>query len=126
MILKLKKILSTDLVKVTSLNSVATLVRMMTALISVKVVASKLHPEGVALLGQLTSFSMIFLSISGAGIKNGITKHVAQYSDSQKRYMLFLSTGFWIVFTLSCACGLVLIVGAPYFSREILKDAQYT
>jgi len=126
MLLKLKKILSTDLVKVTSLNSVATLVRMLTGLVSVKVVASRLHPEGIALLGQLTSFSMILLSISGAGIKNGITKHVAQYSSSEKRYMLFLSTGFWIVFTLSCACGLVLVIGAPYFSREILKDPQYT
>ena len=89
MLLKLKKILSTDLVKVTSLNSVATLVRMMTGLISVKVVASKLHPEGVALLGQLTSFSMIFLSISGAGIKNGITKNVRSIPDHKKDTCFF-------------------------------------
>jgi PST family polysaccharide transporter len=37
-----------------------------------------------------------------------------------------LSTGFWIIFTLSFLCGLVLIFGAGYFSRTILKDPQYT
>jgi len=125
MLLKLKKILSTDLVKVTSLNSVATLVRMLTGLISSKVVAIQLETEGMALLGQLTSFSMILLSISGAGIRNGVTKHVAQYADSPRRYELFLSTGFWIIFTLSSLCGLVLIFGANYFAVRILKDAHY-
>jgi O-antigen/teichoic acid export membrane protein len=125
MLLKLKKIFSTDLVKVTSLNGVATLVRMMTGLVSGKVVAIQLETGGMALLGQLTSFSMILLSISGAGIRNGITKHVAQYSDSRKRYELFLSTGFWIIFISSSLCGLVLIFGANYFAVRILKDAHY-
>jgi PST family polysaccharide transporter len=126
MLLKLKKIFTTDLVKVTSLNAVATLVRMLTGLVSVKVVAVELKPEGIALLGQLTSFSMILLSISGAGIRNGMTKHIAQYANSQKKIRLFLSTGFWIVLTLSIVCGLVVIIGAGYFSRTILKDPQYT
>jgi O-antigen/teichoic acid export membrane protein len=125
MLLKLKKIFTTDLVKVTSLNAVATMVRMLTGLVSVKVVAVKLEPEGVALLGQLTSFSMILLSLSGGGIRNGITKHVAQYAGSPNKYRLFLSTGFWITFTLSAICGLVLIFGADYFSRTILKDPEY-
>lgn len=125
MLLKLKKIFTTDLVKVTSLNAVATLVRMMTGLVSVKVVAVALKPEGIALLGQLTSFSMILLSISSGGIRNGITKHIAQYSGSPNKLRLFLSTGFWITLTLSVVCGLVLIVGAGYFSRTILKDPQY-
>lgn len=125
MLLKLKKILATDLVKVSSLNAVATMVRMMTGLISGKVVAVQLGAPGMALLGQLTSFSLILLSISGAGIRNGMTKHVAQYSESRKRYELFMSTGFWIIFMLSALCGLVLIFGAGHFSVSILKDPQY-
>ena len=40
MLLKLKKIFATDLVKVSSLNAVATLVRMLTGMISIKVVAN--------------------------------------------------------------------------------------
>jgi PST family polysaccharide transporter len=125
MLLKLKKILATDLVKVTSLNAVATFVRMMTGLISSKIVAVQLQTEGMALLGQLTSFSMILLSISGGGIRNGMTKHIAQYADSKRKYELFLSTGFWITFSLSALCGLVLIIGGPYFATRILRGAQY-
>ncbi|MBC7950080.1 MAG: O-antigen translocase [Chitinophagaceae bacterium] len=125
MLLKLKKIMATDLVKVSSLNAIATLVRMMTGVISAKVVAIELKPEGMALLGQLSSFSLLLLSISTGGIKNGITKYVAQYGDSVKKYSLFLSTGFWITFSLSVFCGLVLIFGAGYFSTTILKDPQY-
>jgi PST family polysaccharide transporter len=68
---------------------------------------------------------MILLSISGGGIRNGMTKHIAQFAGSQNKLRLFLSTGFWITFTLSAICGLVLILGAGYFSRSILKDSQY-
>jgi PST family polysaccharide transporter len=125
MILKLKKLLATDLVKVTSLNAIPTLVRMMTGLVSVKIVAKELHPEGIALLDQLMSFSLILLSISTGGIKNGMTKFVAQHADSKNRYGIFLSTGFWITFALSIFCGLVLILGAGFFSMLILKDSQY-
>jgi PST family polysaccharide transporter len=98
---------------------------MMTGLISGKVVAVQLGTDGMALLGQLTSFSFILLSISSGGIRNGITKHVAQYTDSPKKYQIFISTGFWIVFTLSILCGIVLIIGAPYFAASILKDREY-
>src|SRR5258705_4661114 len=125
MLLKLKKILATDLVKVSSLNAVATLVRMLTGMISVKVVATQLEPKGVALLGQLSSFSLLLLSISTGGIKNGMTKYVAEYGNSKRMYSIFLSTGFWITFVLSIACGLVLVLGANYFSLKTLKDAQY-
>ncbi len=126
MLLKLKKILATDLVKVSSLNAVATLVRMLTAMISVKVVAIQLEPKGVALLGQLSNFTLLLLSISTGGIKNGMTKYVAQYGNSKRMYSIFLSTGFWITFVLSVTSGLVLIFGASYFSLKTLKDPQYT
>ena len=39
--------------------------------------------------------------------------------------MLFLGTGFWITAILSVICGLVLIFGAGFFARTILKDIQY-
>lgn len=125
MLLKLKKIFTTDLVKVSLLNGISTLIRMLTGLISVKVVASQLGPGGVALLGQLTNFSHILLSISSGGINNGITKHIAQYSDSPKRYSLFLSASFRITVIISMICGLVSIAGAGYFARIILKNPEY-
>jgi PST family polysaccharide transporter len=126
MLLKLKKIFATDLVKVSFLNGLATLIRMITAFVSVKVVANLIGPAGIALLGQLNNFSTILLSISAGGINTGVTKHIAQYSDSEKKYRLFLATGLRVTAILSSVCALVLIIGAPYFARTILKDAQYS
>ena len=117
--------MTTDLVKVSSLNAVATLVRMITGFISVKIVAVLIGPSGVALLGQLNNFTNIIQSISAGGINTGVTKHIAQFHDSPKKYSLFLTTAVRINTTLSVICGLVLIVGAGFFSNLILKDTQY-
>ncbi|MBL7738949.1 MAG: O-antigen translocase [Chitinophagaceae bacterium] len=125
MLLKLKKIFTTDLVKVSFLNGVATLIRMLTGFISVKVVASTIGPAGIALLGQLTNFSNMLLTICAGGMNTGMTKHIAQYGDSAKKQRLFLSTGFRITAILSVLCGITLITGAGYFSRTILKDDGY-
>jgi O-antigen/teichoic acid export membrane protein len=125
MLLKAKKILSTDLVKVSFLNAVATVIRMLTGFVSVKVVAAVIGPVGVALLGQLNNFAQIMLSISNGGINAGITKYTSEYADTEKDYILFLGTGFWLTVVLSIVTSLVLIGGAGYFSETILHDIQY-
>ncbi|MEI9809888.1 MAG: O-antigen translocase [Bacteroidota bacterium] len=126
MLLKLKKIFTTDLFKVSALNGIAQLIRMLTGFVSGKVVAKLIGPTGFALLGQLTNFSNILLAFSAGGINTGMTKHIAQYSDSEKKYRLFLSTGLRITATLSFISALVLILGADYFARTILKSSEYT
>jgi O-antigen/teichoic acid export membrane protein len=124
-IAKIKKIISQDLVKVSFLNGVSTLIRMLTGFISVKVVAVRLGVGDIALLGQLTNFSAMLLVISTGGIAAGMTKYVAQYSDSEKKYSLFLRTGVQITLALSLICGLVLMIGSGYFSRTILKSNDF-
>ncbi len=125
MLLKAKKIFSTDLVKVSFLNAVATVIRMLTGFVSVKVVAAVIGPIGVALLGQLNNFTQILLSISNGGINAGITKYTSEYADSEKDYIFYLGTGFWITVILSVITSIVLFIGAGYFSENILHDIQY-
>ncbi|MCW3118463.1 MAG: Na+-driven multidrug efflux pump, partial [Chitinophagaceae bacterium] len=121
----LGKIFKADIVKISSLNAVATLIRMLTGFVSVKVVAVIIGPPGVALLGQLNNFSSIFLTLSAGGINSGITRYTSQHKNSRKRYMAFLRTGFRITVILSVISGCVLIIGSGYFSKLILKDIQY-
>ncbi len=125
MLLKAKRILSTDLVKVSFLNAVATVIRMLTGFVSVKVVAAIIGPIGVALLGQLNNFTQILLSISNGGINAGITKYTSEYSDTEKEYVLYLGTAFRITLFLSLLTSIVLFLGAGYFSESILHDPQY-
>src|SRR5665213_227992 len=125
MLLRAKKLLTTDLVKVSFLNAIATMIKMLTGFVSVKVVAAIIGPVGVALLGQLNNFVQILLSVSNGGINSGITKYTAEYADSEKDYILYLGTGFWITVVLSVVTSLVLVFGAGYFSVSILHDIQY-
>ena len=60
-----------------------------------------------------------------ASANNGITRYVAEYSGSEKKYQLFLGTGFWITVVLSVVAGLILIIGAGYFAETILNDVKY-
>jgi PST family polysaccharide transporter len=67
----------------------------------------------------------MLLTICAGGMNTGLTKHLAQYSDSPKRQRLFLSTGLRITGILSLICGVTIMVGAGYFSRRILKSPGY-
>lgn len=124
-LLRVKKILSTDIVKVSSLNALATIIKMLAGLVSVKIVAAIIGPPGIALLGQLNNFTTMVLGISNGGINTGITKYTAEYADSPRRYKVFISTGFWITLVLSLITGAVLIVFAGYFSRSFLNSEEY-
>jgi O-antigen/teichoic acid export membrane protein len=125
LILRIKKIIATDLVKVSFLNGLATIVKMLTGMVSVKVVAAIIGPVGIALLGQLNNFSTILLNISNGGINAGMTKYISEHANSKRDYSEYISTGFMITAVLSVAVSLILIIGAGYFSGLILHDIQY-
>ena len=127
-LISIKKIFTADIFRISFLNAIAVFIRMITGFVSIKAVAwllGPLGPMGIAMLGQLNNFTNIILAVSNGGITNGVTRYVAEYSGSPKKYQLFLGTSFWITAVLSVVCGLVLILGAGYFAENILKDTQY-
>ncbi len=123
--INIRKIFVTDLFKVSFLNGIATLIKMLAGLASIKVVAAIIGPSGIALLGQLNNFTQIMLSISNGGIINGITKYLSQTKDSGKKYLFYLGTAFWITLVLSLVSGLIMFVFATYFSNLILHTPEY-
>lgn len=82
-----------DIVRVFSFTAISTLVKMLTGLIGVKVVASVIGPAGVALVGQLNNFASIAMAVSSGGINSGIIKYVAEYKDNENRIRLLLPVG---------------------------------
>jgi len=126
MLQKIKGLYKKDIVKVFSLNALSTLIKMLTGFVAVKVVAVLIGPGGMALLGQLTNFSTIFLTLSTAGITTGVTKYVAEYSGSENKIKSILQTSVYITVLSSLACALLLVAGAAFFSEIILKSEQFT
>ena len=94
--LLLKRIMGVDIVKVFSLNAMATFVRMLAGMISVKIVALIIGPAGIALLGQLNNFNTILLGLANGGISSGITKYVAEYKEDEKQIKKYLSNALRI------------------------------
>ena len=115
-----------DIVKVFSFTAMSTLVRMLTGLVSVKVVAGIIGPAGVALVGQLNNFATIALSLSTGGINSGITKYVAEYKGDEDKIRDCLSTALRITVACSLAVGVGLILFHSYLSRYVMLSPDYS
>ena len=126
MLQNIKGLFKKDIVKVFSINTLSTLIKLLTGFVGVKVVAVLIGPDGIALLGQLTNFSAIFLTLSTAGIATGVTKYVAEYSGSEKKIRSLLQTSVYITILSSLACGLTIAIGSTFFSELILNDKQFS
>ncbi|MDE6548820.1 MAG: O-antigen translocase [Muribaculaceae bacterium] len=120
-----KRAIKADIVKVFSLTSISTLVKMCTGLISVKVVASIIGPAGVALVGQLNNFATIVMSFASGGINSGITKYVAEYKDDDGKITQYLSTALRITGICTLLCSILLIGFHRYISELIMLSPDY-
>ena len=120
-----QRALHADIVKVFSFTSVATLVRMATGLVSVKVVAGIIGPAGVALVGQLNNFATIVMQLACGGINSGVTKYVSENREDEGRLRSLLSTALRITVFCSVVVGLVMILFNRRLSRLIMLDEAY-
>jgi PST family polysaccharide transporter len=114
-----------EIIKVFSFTSVSTLIKMITAFISVKVVAVIIGPSGIALVGQLNNFSAIIMAIATGGIASGVTKYIAQYKEHIETAKGYVSTAVKFTFFFSVICGMFLVLGAPFLSLKILRDKKH-
>jgi PST family polysaccharide transporter len=122
----LKKVLQADIFKVVSLTALSTIVRMLTGLVSVKFVAVLIGPTGIALLGQLSNFSAIIMTIACGGINNGVTKYVSEFKSSEIKLKGLLSTAFIITLVCSLSTGVAMIIFSTSLSRLILLNELYS
>lgn len=123
--LLLTRLKGVDIIKVFSLNALSTFVRMLSGMISVKVVAIIIGPSGVALLGQLNNFSSILLGVSNGGINQGIIKYVSEYKNDDKIIKKYISNALKITLLCSALVGLILIIFCKHLSRIILLSDEY-
>lgn len=119
------RISSVDVVKVFSLNAIATFVRMLAGMISVKVVAVIIGPSGIALLGQLNNLITILLGVANGGINSGITKYVAEYKDDDSYIHKLLSNAFRIIVVCTLIVSIIMIFGSYHLSKLIMRDGSY-
>jgi len=125
MLLKIRKLISSDMVKVFSFTGISTLIKLISGYVSVKIIATIVGPSGIALIGQLQNFTSIFTTLGAGGINNGVVKYVSEYKDEETQLEKFIRTGFKITITCSLFFGVILILFSYPLSHWILLDNQY-
>ena len=120
-----KRVAKADIVKVFSFTVVYTLLKLLSGLLSVKVVASVIGPAGIALLGQLNNFTVIVMTLANGGINNGIVKYIAEYKEDRGKVIVFLSTALRITLFCSLIIGLFMILFHTYLSKVIMLSSEY-
>jgi len=114
-----------NLKSTTFFSALYAVIRMATAMISVKVMAWVVGPAGVAYVGQFQSFLKLTHNGANLGIGNGTIKYLAEYRDDEERYSKVLSTSILINFVGSTSLGIIIGLYAKEISRYLFRTASF-
>lgn len=121
----LKSKLKGDLVKVLSLTAFANLIKIGINLITTKVIAVFVGPNGVALLGQFTNLMTTLTTTSTGGISNGVIKYVSEYESDKKVYYSYVNNALSITLFFSILTTFILIVFSRTICISLFGDLSY-
>ncbi|WP_291286183.1 O-antigen translocase [Flavobacterium sp.] len=119
----IKKIIQTNLFKITSLNSLSILLKIGIGFITSKLMAVFVGPTGMALVGNLRNFSSSLESISTLGFSNGIVKYVAESKSDKDQLQKIVSTVFISLLAVSLALSFILYFFASFWSIQIFGNS---
>ena len=121
---EIKKIMQQPLFKITSLNSVHILLKLVFGFITSKALAIFVGANGMAYVGNFRAFLNVVENFSLLGIQNAIVKYVAEYQHDKPKLKSVLATFGLFLLTSSIVISLVLIFGANYLSKEIFHHSE--
>lgn len=120
----IKKIKASELIKITSLNSLSVILKLGIGLITSKVIATYIGSSGLALVGNFRNFVGTFETISTLGSQNGIVKYIAEQREQESELKKHISTVFISVLAVSILLSLLLFFGSAYWNK-IIFGANY-
>ena len=112
------------LFKITSLNSVHILLKLVFGFITSKALAIFVGANGMAFVGNFRAFLNVVENFSLLGIQNAIVKYVSEYQHDKSKLKSVLATFGLLLLTSSIVISLVLIFGANYLSKEIFHHSE--
>jgi O-antigen/teichoic acid export membrane protein len=122
---KIKFLLNSQLIKVSSFTSISTFIKIVATFISAKVLAVFTGPAGVAMLGQLTNFITILIQVSTAATGTGIVKLTGEFKDDKTELKKVIDTSF----TINLLFSVVVLIGIFLFQNQltlfVFNDLKY-
>jgi PST family polysaccharide transporter len=114
------------LIKTSLLSFIATVVKLLAALVINKAVALYIGPSGLAVIGQFQNMLQLAMTASQGAINAGVTKYTAEIGADSEELPILFSTAFKISVTCSVVVGLLLIIFSNYAATIFLKDSAYS
>ena len=113
----------TPLFRVTSLNSLSVIIKIVIGLITSKVIANFIGAPGLALVGNFRNFTTASESIVTLGFTNGIVKYVSQFSDDENHFKKLVATSFITLFSAAVLFSVVMFFFAGYWNDVVFGAA---
>lgn len=121
---EIKKIIQQPLFKITSLNSVHILLKLIFGFITSKALALFVGANGMAYVGNFRAFLNVLENFSLLGIQNAVVKYISEYQHNKTKLKSVLATFGILLLTSSIAISLFLILGADYLSKQIFNHSE--
>jgi PST family polysaccharide transporter len=123
---KLNSILTSQFFSVSVFTSLSTAIKLITSFLSAKIIAIYIGPEGLGMLGQLSSFIAIALSGSTGAINNGVIKYLSEYQDDEVKQHRILNASLKITLMGSIITGSISIIFSSFWSTLLFNELAYS
>ncbi len=121
---EIKKIMQQPLFKITSLNSIHILLKLIFGFITSKALALYVGANGMAYIGNFRVFLNVVENFSLLGIQNAIIKYVSEYQNDKIKLKSVLATFGLLLLVSSISISLILILGANYLSKQLFNHSK--
>jgi PST family polysaccharide transporter len=121
---EIKKIIQQPLFKITSLNSIHILLKLIFGFITSKALALFVGANGMAYVGNFRAFLNVVENFSLLGIQNAIIKYVSEYQNDKIKLKSVLATFGLLLLVSSMSISLILIFGASYLSKQLFNHSE--
>ena len=117
---------SNKVIKASYFNAIIVAVKLLSGLVSSKVVAIFLGPIGLALFGNLKNFIQSASSFTAEGYQNGVIRYIAEFSDNEEHKNRITATVFQLSLGVSILIGMILWVFASFWSNFLFQTEDYS
>ena len=114
-----------NLIKTSLYTSISTAINFISGFIVVKVVAVKIGPEGIALVGQFQNTTSILTMLATAAITAGVVKYLAEFKGNKEKIQQVINTAFLIVFFSSLVISIFVMSTSGYLSEAAFKTKDF-
>lgn len=113
------------LIRTSIYTSISQVITILSGIIAVKVIAEKIGPEGISLLGQFQNITGIMVLVATMAIGQGVIKHLAEFGLDKDKQQQIIKNGLWVVIISSLIVAIITLLFSKPLSLYSFKRTDY-